>query len=684
MKKPQRSMQTILTIAVLWGVMLTGCQNPLTPLPQTTVQAQAGYGKVSISLGDEIENVIENVSRTVYPGRSGLTCVYTFTKTGGQPQTLTPTSGSFTLEYGEWTVEVKAYAGTVIPENLAAQGTKIFTVDAAAQAVTVELAGIDNTGTGTFSYRIQYPDAVSLSEFAVEKWPEKTPLTLASPTTSGGVTTIAGTNSSVPAGFYFVTLRLVKDGRYSGRNEVVHIYDKLTSEFGSESEPVEFSAEDFNATPLTGGVWADGNITGAHQENWYSFTATADTQVIHVDFDTLDSGNGVNVQLYDSDGAPAGSQTRLYGVTPSLSLTLTNGQAYTVQVTSYYDSYYPIIYTGTYRIAFNNAALPPAITLPGTSTPLTVDTWAPGDFSGVNTNWYSFTATAEKQYIHVGNFSRTGYFESFGVNVQLYDSAGAAVGDWTNLYREYRSLSQTLTSGQVYYIRVMPENSSGTYRIAFNANFSPPGTPELTLDTWENFELASFYDLNCFTFTATATTHFIHTDDFSDTVDPIGVSIGLYDSAGTPVHTSEMYGISAFRSLTIGQVYHLRISYAYSLRPRRIAFSESIAPPAPATKALIANIWDSGSFDCLVHFALPENWYSFTATAATQYIYVNFGTLDSSYGVNVRVFDIATNESVAVGGRLYDNTLRLSQTLTSGHKYYIQVTPYVYDPFHPN
>jgi hypothetical protein len=665
--------------------MLAGfisCQNPFDAPPHTAGQAQPGYGKVTISLEDEIENAIEDSSRTVYPGRSGLSYVYTFTKTGGEPQTLEPTGGSFSLEYGEWTVEVKAYSGTAAPENLAAAGTKTFTVGAASQSVAVELAGVHNTGAGTFNYRIQYPAGVRVSAFTMERWPEPgtVPLT-PTPTTDGTVTTITGTAPDIPAGFYFVTLTLEKEGRYTGRNEVVHIYDKLTSEFGSESAPVVFTTDDFNATPLSLNTWADGSLTSANPENWYSFTATAGTQFIHVSFGTISASNGVYVGVYDSSGEIAASDQRLYGTTLSLSQTLSVGQGYTIQVT-------PHTGTGTYQITCTTSVIPPGIT----PTPIsTADTWVTDSFTGTNReNWYSFTATAATQFIHVGNLGGTGNSASdlryFGVYVQLYDSDGAAAGGPTHLSRTDLSLSRTLTINHEYYIKVTQnEGIAGTYQIAFNTNFSPPGTPALTIDTWENFELADFYDVNYFSFTATAATHFIHIDDFSGTVDLIGVQVNLYNSDGTEVYAVEYYGGYAFQTLTIGQVYHIRLSYGIGgLGPHRAAFSASIAPPAPVTKALAANTWAGGGLDCLPSVALPENWYSFTATAATQYIYVNFDTLSSSYGVTVRVFDSDTNEPVAFSSRLYGDNTSLSHTLTANRKYHIRVTPYVPNPLDPN
>jgi hypothetical protein len=61
------------------------------------------------------------------------------------------------------------------------------------------------------------------------------------------------------------------------------------------------------------------------------------------------------------------------------------------------------------------------------------------------------------------------------LNVQLYDSSNMAVGSQTNLWVGIKYMSQSVTSGQIYYIRVWPSSDcSGTYQIAFNTSATAP------------------------------------------------------------------------------------------------------------------------------------------------------------------------------------------------------------------
>jgi hypothetical protein len=109
-----------------------------------------------------------------------------------------------------------------------------------------------------------------------------------------------------------------------------------------------------------------------------------------------------------------------------------------------------------------------------TSAPaLSANTWAQGELlAGGGSQWYKFTATAGKQYIHV----------SFGtlteLDVELYDSESSSpsisnVNSRVKLYGSYTNTSWSVTSGKVYYIKVRPYYS-GTYKIAFNTSTTPP------------------------------------------------------------------------------------------------------------------------------------------------------------------------------------------------------------------
>jgi len=101
---------------------------------------------------------------------------------------------------------------------------------------------------------------------------------------------------------------------------------------------------------------------------------------------------------------------------------------------------------------------------------LTAGTWKDGSITtSSGSQWFRFTATATTQYIHVSFNTLTDLY------VQVYDSSGTTVGAQTNLYSSTKSISRTLTSGQVYYVKVWPYGSnSGTYRIAFNTSSTAP------------------------------------------------------------------------------------------------------------------------------------------------------------------------------------------------------------------
>jgi uncharacterized repeat protein (TIGR02543 family) len=106
---------------------------------------------------------------------------------------------------------------------------------------------------------------------------------------------------------------------------------------------------------------------------------------------------------------------------------------------------------------------------------LTANIWKDGTIpsSGEREQWFRFTATDSTQYLHIDFGTLTDLY------VQLYNSDYTTVGSQTRLRSSsgnpYTSQT-TLTSGQVYYVRVTPYSSSvsGTYQIAFNTSATAP------------------------------------------------------------------------------------------------------------------------------------------------------------------------------------------------------------------
>jgi Flp pilus assembly protein TadG len=92
----------------------------------------------------------------------------------------------------------------------------------------------------------------------------------------------------------------------------------------------------------------------------------------------------------------------------------------------------------------------------------------------------------------------------------------------------------------------------------------------------------------------------------------------------------------------------------------------------PDVTPLTVNTWAQGN----IPTAGGVQWFSFEATAETQYIHFNTsGTLKDVY---VRVVDSSGTIIIPSQNNLYGtgSTLRTSRTLTIGQTYYLRVWPY--------
>jgi hypothetical protein len=203
-----------------------------------------------------------------------------------------------------------------------------------------------------------------------------------------------------------------------------------------------------SAVNLTLDTWADGNLASGG-EQWFKFTATTETQYIHIAYGTLSYSY---LQLYSGPDVPVGDSWS--GTTPQ-SRSVTIGKVYYIKV--YGDS-------GTYKIGITESSFSPDTLAAMVSAPvLAPDTWAQRTLASDGEQWFKFTATAETQYIHIV-YGTLNY--SY---LQLYSGPDDPVGDsWSGTTPQNRSV----TIGKVYYIRVY--GGSGTYRIAFNASSDAP------------------------------------------------------------------------------------------------------------------------------------------------------------------------------------------------------------------
>ncbi|MDR2575617.1 MAG: InlB B-repeat-containing protein, partial [Treponema sp.] len=193
------------------------------------------------------------------------------------------------------------------------------------------------------------------------------------------------------------------------------------------------------AIQLTGNTWASGSGRSG-STNWFKFTATADTQYIHIV--NNDAWSGLYVQVYDSVGYSVGNRV-LFSQKPDngneyytayISIAVTSGQVYYIGVSPYNST---VEYT--FRITFNASLLSPTII--STARALTENAWANGNIPTKNdVQWFKFTATSGTQYIHVSYDTLT------NISFQVYNSSGYGVGSQSNLSS---STNCPVTSGQV-------------------------------------------------------------------------------------------------------------------------------------------------------------------------------------------------------------------------------------------
>ena len=430
-----------------------------------------------------------------------------------------------------------------------------------------------------------------------------------------------------------------------------------------------------DAIPLSENIWTNGNLPQS-SEQWFVFTATASEQYIHFERGTLPSSALVYVQVYDSSEAMVGYRTVLADTTTNASRSLTPGQTYYIMVSSF-DSY-----SGDYRIGFNTSFFAPG-PFNGASrdeaVPLTENQWWAGYLpSGVQW-WFTFTAAASTQYIHIEPAL------SANLYMQVYDSSGAAVGSEES--RESgsssTSISRSLTPGQTYYIRVRPYNSVsyGSYRIAFSAIIAPPSAIPLTDNQWvgDKAELEVGKIQQWFAFTATASTYqYIHIKYAR--LERMYVSV--YDSSNALVISeSDIWGtngdIYSFgKQLTAGQAYYIRVRQYWTdstgLGSYDIAFSATAYSPGTTLIPLTDNQWADGAIPPDINKSRKEQWFTFTATASTQWIYADLDLLNNKR-LSVSVYD---SSSIYVGGvTLSSSAPSGSQSLTPGQTYYIRTRP---------
>ena len=436
-----------------------------------------------------------------------------------------------------------------------------------------------------------------------------------------------------------------------------------------------------NPLLLTAGTWTNGEITPSSGEAWYKLNVSATTH--HFWWNDKGQGNGektldVNVNAYRINETSVFNNIDSAWSSPRSVSSLTVDEVIYIRVSPKTAGE-----TGTFGITFNNDSSTRPLIPPVSPTALKDGIWTDGS---INTDgaesYYSFDATSGTTYYiwwnenGINNSFKTSY-----VDVSVFSSDGAILLQNTD-YAWFTSQTITPTENGVIFIRVS-SSYVGTFGVVYSTtNVRPvvtmPASTLLEDKKWTDGSIATGGE-QWFKFTATAATQYIHF-----TWGALNqITVNVYDNVGNPVGSQSTTlsdsNRSTNREVTAGNEYYIRVAPSSNEKGTfKIAFNDKNIMFGSDTTSLTAGTWEAGYID-----AGGEQWFSFTATAATHYIHFTSGTLDSLYvqlydsNLNILVSNTQLSSynknllcTVEVGKTYYTKVI-LSSTLASGSYYFV-------------
>jgi len=502
----------ILVIALV--ALLVGCDSIFLPEKEVPVNVAEGIGQVNVS--------IDSGYRTILPyipyGFSSLALTGENVDSGAINQYFIGGGDvynwfdiSISLPFGDWILTATFYVDIEGTEYPVAYGSIPLTVDNYEHWVDIGVNIPQSGGTGTFNYTVSY-EGGQAATVRLEPWP----LGQAAVINNTNVNNWGVNNVQVASGVYFLTVRGTINNQWYTRNEIVHIYDKLTT-YAEYSFIVEEVLGDFHA----------------YEWNYYNnLTSSNNYQIVNLPSE----GRDYVLKVTPSSWAAALQSLEHYmnhevRIEFSAEIKLVNsGGAYlSWQINN--DPSFPSInhdgwssvedgvwqsMSGVWEGVLTHQDYEPSIFLPHNnvnrpdttyyidnlhvwvevlSTPidfppayytwLDFDQWENGycyeeGYSG-REQWFRFTATDYTQYIHFNPGSMNDCY------IEVYDATGESVpiyrttDTWSNyrvnLYGSSLYASSYTEPYQTYYIKVWPYYSSnyGNFQIAFNSSSTPPG-----------------------------------------------------------------------------------------------------------------------------------------------------------------------------------------------------------------
>jgi hypothetical protein len=589
---------------------------------------------------------------------------------------------------------------------------------ATSSATTIQLTGDENHVLAV------YTGSCGTGELGCDQAGAGNTATVTVPTTSGTTYYIqvyrrTGTNTATMTGTICLFTATISAGDYCS--------NAISLTPGASCSP---TAGNTNTGYTASGA---GCTTGTPDDDiWYSFVATATSQVVTVDASSdMDAVLGVYTSCAATTSPTGGScvdATGTDGIETVLVSGLTIGTTYYVKVHDYYSG------GGNFTICVTNPPTAPANDNCTGATSLTVNpdlncgTTTAGTVYGATASsqtngcsgtadddvWYSFVATSTTHSVTISNVSGsvTDMYHS------VYGGTCGSPGTALVCSDPNSSLLSGLTVGATYFVRVYTytasSNQTTTFNICIGTPPAPPsndncsGATSLTSSascvttagdlTWATASTAPAG--SCFgtpdhdvwySFVAAATTHTITVNPNFDSY------IQLYSGTCASLTSLQCSDPSTMvaTGLTVGTTYYIRVYYYYSGGPSDGTFTICVThcPSAPANDncsgavSLTVNSGSTctsttaGTLNCATSsgvgvgscFGNPDDdvWYSFVATGATH----NFTlTTASGFDAYMQLFSGTCGSLTSI--QCSDPDAFTYSSLTAGTTYYLRVYSY--------
>jgi len=400
--------------------------------------------QVTVNIGGNARTILPNIGEGFSKYVLSAEPAAGNTAAASVPVEANETWGTIWLSYGDWIITATAYANVDGVDYSAAKGSAPLTVNEDSHWINISVNTPESVGTGTFNYVVRYPSTGTAS-VKLEPWPLGQAAIFNENASNG-----TPTDKNVPSGIYFLTVTATASGKTVTRNEIVHIYQQLTT-----NAEYSFTKLDFGDSTLNLSGTVKVLVNGQQPERAFLMIGTSSSggSGAVIDFTGTDGSCTWSISYSDSDLELA---NRLY---------FNAGLSYNImkKLLSI-----PIPIEDTVNIDLGTAEF--------TTSSLSPNTWVDGEITiSEAEDYYSIEVTEGESYFfwfNNGYYSGGDGSKSLNGNFGGFYSNGGYVFDSNNAWDDPVSFTAN-DSDTVVYIKVRAYGGSdytGTYAIAYSTN----------------------------------------------------------------------------------------------------------------------------------------------------------------------------------------------------------------------